>query len=152
MENERTIISDLKGLLNILNDGKEGYETASEHTDTIELKAVFLKYSAQRAGYAMDLKAHIAQHGGESDNDSGGILGVLHRTWIGIKQALSSKEDLAILSAIATGEQEALDKYDQLLFDPVTHADHLEMLRAQRAGIAGALREIQELHQQFELR
>ncbi|HKG07842.1 MAG TPA: PA2169 family four-helix-bundle protein [Pedobacter sp.] len=152
MENNSAVISDLKGLVNILNDGKEGYETASDNTESIELKAVFLKYSAQRAGYAMELKDHIAEHGGDSDNESGGLLGVLHRVWIEIKQALSTKEDLAILGAIETGEQEALDKYDQLIFDPVAHEDHITLLKRQRGAIADALREIQNLYHQFELR
>jgi len=152
MENNGTIISELKGLVNILNDGKEGYEAASAHTGTIELKGVFLKYSAQRAGYAMALKEHIQQHGGGSENEKGGLLGALHRGWMEIRQALSSSEDLAILSSVATGEQEALDKYDQLLVDPFTHADHLDLLKTQRAGIADALREIQALYQQIAQR
>lgn len=152
MENDKEIVSDLKGLINILNDGKEGYETASENTDSIELKGAFLRFSAQRAGYAMELKDHIALHGGDSDNESGGLLGAIHRTWIEIKQALSSNEDVAILSAIETGESEALDKYDQLIVDPGTHADHLSLLKTQRVGIADALREIQRLRHQFEQR
>ena len=56
METNNEIISDLKGLVNIVNDGKEGYESASEATDSIELKGLFLKYSAQRAGYARPLR------------------------------------------------------------------------------------------------
>jgi len=151
MENSE-IISDLKSLVNIVNDGKEGYDTASKHIKDIALKAVFLKYSAQRAGYEMELKEHIAQHGGDSDNHSGGILGALHRTWIEIKQTLSTNENLAILGAIKTGEEEALDKYDQIISDPLTHADHISLLKTQRGGIADALREIESLYRQFELR
>lgn len=152
MKNDNGIVSDLKGLINILNDGKEGYEVASENTHSIELKAVFLKFSAQRAGYAMELKDHITSHGSDSDNESGGLLGLIHRTWMEIKQALSTKEDLAILGAIETGENEALDKYDQVIVDPDTHADHMALLKTQRAGIADALREIQQLQEQFEQR
>lgn len=151
-KNNEIIISDLQGLVNIVNDGKEGYEMASKNTDDIELKAVFLKYSVQRASYAMELKEHIAQHGGNSDNTSGGILGILHRAWIEVKQTLSTKEDLSILGAIETGEQEALDKYDQLIVDPLTHSDHISLLKTQRGGIADALREIQSLYLRFESR
>jgi uncharacterized protein (TIGR02284 family) len=146
MESNKEIISDLKGLVNILNDGKEGYESASEVTESIELKGLFLKYSAQRAGYAMELKAHIAQHGGDSDNEDGGILGALHRTWIDIKQALSSKEDAAILGAIEAGEKAAIERYDSCLEDNVSHADHIELLQKQRTGILEALREIETYH------
>ncbi|TDO24775.1 ferritin-like domain-containing protein [Pedobacter duraquae] len=145
MESNNEIISDLKDLLSIVNDGKEGYESASEATEKIELKGVFLKYSAQRALYASDLKAHIATHGGDAENESGGILGALHRTWIDIKQALSSKEDKAILEAIVTGETAAIEKYDKYIADYVDHADHLDLLRKQREGIQEALTEIQSL-------
>ncbi|MET4138409.1 PA2169 family four-helix-bundle protein [Pedobacter sp. UYP1] len=150
MESNKEIISDLNGLVNIVNDGKEGYESASETTDSIELKGLFLKYAAQRAGYAMELKEHIAQHGGDSENEDGGILGSLHRTWIDIKQALSSKEDAAILGAIETGEKAAIEKFDKCLEDYASHADHIGLLQKQRTGILEALREIETYHQRLE--
>lgn len=146
METNREIISDLKGLVNIVNDGKEGYASASEATDSGELKAVFLKYSVQRADFADELKQHIAVHGGDSENEQGGILGVLHRTWIDIKQALSSKEDAAILSAIETGEKAAIEKYDKVLENYASHLDHIVLLQRQRTGILEALREIETYH------
>lgn len=145
MENKEQIISDLQGLIAILNDGKEGYQSASDATDKIELQGVFLKYAAQRAGYAEQLKTHLLTHGGTSENESGGVLGALHRTWIDIKQALSSKEDMAILEAIVTGERAALEKYDGVIQDRKDHTDHLPLLHEQRTGILDALKEIETL-------
>jgi len=142
MENNKEIISDLKGLVSIINDGKEGYESAAETTESLDLKAIFLKYAAERKAYELELKAHLAQHGGTSDNDEGGILGAIHRTWIDIKEALSSKEDEAILGAIETGEKAAIEKYDALIEHPETHADHLDLLTKQRDGIYKALEEV----------
>ena len=152
MEKAKEIISDLEGLINICNDGKEGYDYASESTDSIELQGIFLKFSAQRTAYADELKNHIASHGGDSQNESGGVMGALHRTWIDFKQAFTSKDDVAILGAIETGEQAAIEKYDQCIIDYPTHQDHLELLKKQRFGIAEALREIQTLKAQFEAR
>jgi uncharacterized protein (TIGR02284 family) len=143
MENDKEIISDLKGLVNIINDGKEGYESAAEATDNPELKALFAKYSAQRATYAQELKSHIATHGGDSTNEDGGVLGALHRTWIDIKQSLSSKEDAAIIEAVTTGEKAALEKFDDALKNYEEHADHINLLQKQRAGIAEALASIE---------
>jgi uncharacterized protein (TIGR02284 family) len=143
MENNNEIIRDLKGLVNIVNDGKEGYESAAEATENPALKALFTKYSAQRAGYAQELKDHIAAHGGESTNEEGGILGVIHRTWIDIKQSLSSNEDEAILDAVVTGERAAVEKYDAALQNEAEHADYMGLLRRQRAGIADALADIE---------
>jgi uncharacterized protein (TIGR02284 family) len=145
METNNEIISDLKDLLSIINDGKEGYESASEATDKIELQGVFLKFAAQRAAYADELKTHIATHGALAENESGGVLGALHRTWIDIKQALSSKEDTAILEAIVTGEKSAVEKFDKYISDYVDHADHLDLLKRQREGVLNALKEIEQL-------
>lgn len=150
METNKVIIEDLKGLVNILNDGKEGYLSASDVTDSLELKDLFLRLSSQRVGYANELKSHIELHGGESENEQGGILGVLHRTWIDIKQALSSKEDEAILAAIETAENAAIEKYDKVIEDDVNHADHLALLQKHRTGILEALKEIETYHIRLE--
>ena len=145
MESNKEIISDLKDLLAIVNDGKVGYESACEVTEDISLQGVFLKYAAQRTGYAEELKTHIASHGDIAENESGGILGALHRTWIDIKQSLSSKEDVAILEAVVTGEKAAVEKFDKYISNYADHADHMQLLIRQREGILNALKEIEEL-------
>jgi len=143
LKTKKEIINDLLEVLQLVNDGKEGYQSAAEATDTPELKALFLKFSGERIVYASELKEHIALHGKEAENESGGILGGLHRTWLTIKQALSSKEDQALLNAITTGEKAAIAKYDELIADVSNHADHLTLLQEQRAGIQAALTEIE---------
>ncbi len=150
MENNQEIISDLKGLISIINDGREGYLSASESTENLELKAVFLKYVAERKLYEEELKAHIAKHGGDSGNDEGGILGAIHRTWIDIKEALTDKSESALLGAVVTGENAALAKYDSAIKDNELHADHLNLLTTQRNGIAEALKEIEVLAQKYK--
>jgi uncharacterized protein (TIGR02284 family) len=80
LKTKEEVISDLKELLALVNDGREGYQSASEATDNPELKALFAKFSGERIVYAAELKEHIAVHGGEADNEDGGILGGLHRT------------------------------------------------------------------------
>jgi uncharacterized protein (TIGR02284 family) len=149
MENNQ-LINDIKGLINIANDGKEGYQSAAEVTDNPNLKAIFLKFASEREAYAEALKAHLVKHGAISENEEGGILGLLHRTWIDIKQAFSSTEDEAILGAIETGERVALEKYEKAMEDYVTHADHLYLIKEQRDGILNALKAIETLHIDME--
>ncbi|MFD0941060.1 PA2169 family four-helix-bundle protein [Pedobacter boryungensis] len=150
MENNQEIISDLKGLISIINDGKEGYMSAADSTDNVELKAVFAKYVAERKLYETELKAHLAKHGAASENDEGGILGAIHRTWIDIKEALTDKSETALLGAVITGEKAALEKYDMTIKDNELHSDHLNLLTSQRNGIAEALKEIEVLEQKYK--
>lgn len=150
MGNNNEIINDLKRLIHILNDGKEGYESAGENTDSVELKELFQSYEKEREAFAEELKAHLIKHGATSENEEGGVSGTLHRTWIDIKQAFSSHKDTAILSAIETGEKAALDKFDAVLDNPETHADHIELLQKQRTGIRIALSEIETYHHRLD--
>ncbi|MEO5912489.1 MAG: PA2169 family four-helix-bundle protein [Pelobium sp.] len=149
MKDQKEIIADLKGLINILNDGKEGYKDAVNHVKSEELKSTFIEFSNQRSADAEELKAHILMHGGESDNEDGGVLGALHRTWLGIKEAFASNEDKAILNAIKTGEEAALEKYDDVLKHYENHADHYDLLTKHRAGIQKALNKIKILEVEF---
>jgi uncharacterized protein (TIGR02284 family) len=144
LKSKKEVINDLLEVLQLVNDGKEGYQSAAEATDNSELKALFLKLSGERIVYAAELKEHIALHGEEAKNESGGILGGLHRTWISIKQALSSKEDKAILTAITTGERAAIEEYDACIADFADHADHMTLLTEQRDGIKSALAEVEK--------
>ena len=143
LKSKNEVVNDLKEILELVNDGKEGYQSAADATDNPELKALFLKSSGERMVYAAELKEHIALHGDEADNDNGGILGGMHRTWLHLKQALSSKEDVALLKAITTGERLAIEKYNACIADYADHADHLALLSEQRDGIVAALTEIE---------
>jgi uncharacterized protein (TIGR02284 family) len=146
MENNSKMIEDLKELINIANDGKEGYLAASEATDSIVLKTLFLKFSAERAVYAEELKSHLLKHGTVYTNENGGLLGVLHRTWLDIKNALSSKEHTAILSAIESGENVALEKYEKAMQAHEADEEHYYLLKTQRDGILNALKAMETLH------
>ncbi|RZJ73707.1 MAG: DUF2383 domain-containing protein [Flavobacterium sp.] len=52
------------------------------------------------------------EHGGHAENEEGGILGAIYRTWIAIKEALTDQSETAILGAVVIGEKAALANYD----------------------------------------
>src|SRR6476469_7753882 len=149
MKNQKEITSDLKGLINILYDGKEGYKEAIQNVKSEALKSIFMDFSNERAMYAEELKAHIVQHGDYSENEEGGVLGALHRAWLDVKEMLTANEDSAILNAIETGEKAAVDKYDSVLKDYADHADHYSLLSKQRNGIQKALDKIKMLELEY---
>jgi uncharacterized protein (TIGR02284 family) len=144
LKTKEQVIADLKDLLVLVNDGKEGYQSASEATETPELKAFLSQTSGERIVYASELKEHIAAHGGEADNENGGLLGGLHRAWLNVKQSLSSNDDQEILKAITTGERAAIAKYNELIADFADHADHIKLLTEQRDGVANALSQVEQ--------
>lgn len=147
-QNEKSI-GNLKHLLSLCNDGKEGYKTAAEDADSPELKTLFSMYSIQRAEYEMQLKKAIHQLHGDPDNDTGGPVGALHRVWMDIKTAFTKNDDKAILSACLTGEKSALEAYDKELQDPGISPEIIEILGEQRNGIADCIKNIEALKTQY---
>lgn len=150
MENQsENTVSRLKHLLSICNDGKEGYKNAAENVDSADLKALLHTYSIQRAEFASNLKTCIQQCGGDPDNDEGGPLGALHRTWIDIKTAFTSNDNKAVLDACITGEKAAVEAYDKALEDTELSAETRQLLTMQRSAIQESLQNVETLEHQF---
>ncbi|WP_374951037.1 PA2169 family four-helix-bundle protein [Mucilaginibacter sp.] len=145
LKSKEQVTNDLAEILELVNDGKEGYHSAAEATENPNLQALFSRISGERIVYAAELKEHIELHGEVADNENGDLKGGLHRAWLNVKQAFSSKEDQTILTAITTGELAAIEKYNECIADYADHADHLKLLTEQRDGIKAALAEIEKL-------
>lgn len=141
--------ANLRHLLSICNDGKEGYRTAAENVDSPELKAILTTYSIQRAEFEMQLKTCIHQCNADPDNESGGPLGALHRTWMDIKTALLPNDNKAALDACITGEKAALEAYDDALEDTSLSPEIRQILTGQRESIRECLKNIKMLKDQY---
>ena len=151
MEDTRNedLIDGLKHLLHIANDGKEGYKTAADDADSAELKALFTTYSIQRSEFEMELKSLIRQLGADSDNESGGTLGAIHRVWMDIKTAFTSNDNNAILQACITGETAAVEAYDKVLANTALTPEMHTVLAENRADIEECLSNIKQLNEQY---
>jgi uncharacterized protein (TIGR02284 family) len=72
-----------------------------------------MQYSQQRHEFADDLREALGDVTGETVVDHGTMAGALHRGWINLKQALTSRDRLAILSECERGEDAAVHAYEE---------------------------------------
>jgi uncharacterized protein (TIGR02284 family) len=136
----------LEHLLLICNDGIEGYKKAADQSKGIEFTTLFTDYVIQRNGYANALKEQIKALGGDSDSETGGTVGMLHRLWTDIKYKLSSDEEQVALAACIEGEKAAITAYDEVLTDAAELTPELtELIQDQRDGIERALIKAEQL-------
>ena len=148
-DKNKKLVDDLNYLLTICNDGRYGYETAADDADSAALKSMFSGYSAERAGYARVLEQEIRNAGDEPDT-GGGPLGAVHRAWIDVKSALSSKDNKAVLGACVTGEKAALNAYNDILEKNDLPAELRAILNQQRRSVEDALNKVDGLHNTIE--
>ena len=145
----KKLIDDLNHLVTICNDGKYGYETAAEDADSAALRAMFSEYSAERAEFTEQLKSEIRKFGGDPDH-GGGPIGAIHRAWIDVKTALSSKDNKAVLGACITGEKAAVNAYSDVLQKNQLPAETRALLNEQRRNIEETLYKVESLHETIE--
>jgi uncharacterized protein (TIGR02284 family) len=115
---DRTMSDNITSILNDLvetsKDGEKGFRAAAEDTKNAELQTVFLRRAQDCATGAADLQQRVARLGGKPE-EGGSVAGAVHRGWVNLKAAVSSRTDLAILEECERGEDVAKARYRKAL-------------------------------------
>ena len=142
MSNTTSILNDL---IETLKDGQEGYRAAAADVESSNLKSLFSEYSLQRSKFAGELQALAHSLGEQNPETSGSVAGAIHRGWIDLKAALSSKDEHAILAECERGEDSAVAAYKDALEEKELPSNVIETLRAQAADVKAAHDRIRNL-------
>jgi len=140
--NDTNTINKFNHLIDIAEDGKEGYENAAEHIEDPAIKSSFLLFSQDRSLYASKLRQIVQQLNGESEDKGGDTLGSLHRAWMDLKSIFTSGDTTAIVNACITGEESAIKEYKLVLDDAEIPDSYKPLLAEQLSGIEQALARI----------
>jgi len=140
------IIQELNILVVINNDRIDGYETASESTDEIELITVFSKFAQTSQKCRYELIREIEKLGGNAE-ESTNVSGKFFRAWMNVKSALSGKDRNAILNSCKQGEDKAIETYKSVFNDKSKYltADQLSMIKSQYGLIVTDLGKIRSM-------
>ena len=136
------VIEKLNHLIAIAEDGKKGYKNAAEDVDDPKMKALFTRFSDERASYVEQLQVQEITLGG-SVAEGGGPIGALHRVWMDMKSIFTSGDKDAIIKACITGEEAAVASYEEALKQDYISGKLREIVTEQLAGIKNALHTIQ---------
>ena len=115
MSQHKEVISTLNGLIETLKDGQEGFKQSASGVDDPQLKTVFDTFSLQRSKFAGELQSEVVKLGEPDPENSSSATGALHRTWINIKSAVTSRDRHAILAEAERGEDSAVSAYRDAL-------------------------------------
>lgn len=115
MSQTKEVISTLNSLIETLKDGQEGFRQASEAVQDSQLKSLFSEYSLQRSKFAGELQNHAIQLGESEPEKTSSTAGALHRAWINMKSAITTRDDHAILSECERGEDSAVAEYKKAM-------------------------------------
>jgi len=106
-------ISTLNDLIETCRDGQKGFAEAAENITRPDIKMFCLEQSRNRAQFVGQLQEEVRQLGGDPEN-AGSTSAALHRAWVNLKSALGGGDHM-ILAACETGEDSAVDTYEEAL-------------------------------------
>ena len=132
-DTNKQVVSVLNDLLENTRDGEYGFKTCAEQVETSSTKMLFAARAAGCAEAARELEAAIRQHGGEPA-DGGTAAGALHRGWVSVKSALSTRDDKAVLEECERGEDAAVARYRKALKSGGLPANVRALLERQLQG------------------
>lgn len=146
---QKNTVSVLNSLIETNEDGHQGFLQASEHVDTPELKSTFSTFATRRANFAAELRDQVRTLGGEPASTEGTTGGTIHRGWISLKEALTSKNAEAVLSECERGEEHALEQYKDALESDLP-ANVRPIVERQMRTIRESKSEISSLESKFD--
>ena len=110
--------STLEGLLGTVENGRKGFAETAEKVEADghpALAADMRELAEQRLRMANELKALAASEGPPIEAGDGTVAGAMHRTMMGIRDALSGDDPYAVLAAAEQGEDHAVDEFENAL-------------------------------------
>ena len=136
----------IEDLVETLEDGKKGFAEAAERladAGRIDLADKFREYSSQREQFSAELR-EVSASRGDFVEETGSVGGTVHRAWINFKDAVSMESAEAILGAAETGEDHAVNEYNDALEQDLT-SDVRTVVARQAQAIQAAHDEVRNL-------
>lgn len=107
-------VSILNELIQVTKDSEEGFRTAANNVENDYLKQVFMDKANSCKNAISDLQNKVLEMNGDPE-ESGTLLGAMHRGWVNIKGTLTGKDDHAILVECERGEDVIKAAYTKAL-------------------------------------
>ena len=131
----------LNTLIATLIDSVEGYQKSATDVENPRYAELFTARAQERQGAVDLLQAAVVAQGGTPEDD-GSLMGSIHRAFLSLREAVSTRDDAAIIAEVEHGEHYLKDKFETAL-DSDTLAD------APRAAVQSAWDSVKAGHDQM---
>jgi uncharacterized protein (TIGR02284 family) len=139
-----SVASVLNSLIETCKDGQENFRFAAEKVQSAPCKGLFNELSMQRRDFAAELQLLVADYAEEPEK-SGSVAGVLRRSWMNLKAALTSGDEHAILAVCESGEDSAVSDYREALEHDELPARVREAVQRQFTSVQAAHDRVRDL-------
>ena len=109
-------ITTLNSLIKTTLDSAKGFRDAAEDAQGGQYVALFSEFAQERSRIASELQAEVRRLGGNPEDDSS-LIAAAHRAFMNLKQALTGRDDKAVIVEVERGEDYIKGEYEEALRD-----------------------------------
>jgi len=135
----------LNDLLIRTHDAEKGFKNAAENVNHTGLKSFFNKKAEERQLFTSQLKAAVGGVGQKATESEGSTLGTVHRTWMDLKNTVSSNNSEAMLEEAIRGEKKAVEEYNEVINETSLPSQTKKILEGQLSMINDSLSKVKSL-------
>jgi uncharacterized protein (TIGR02284 family) len=109
-------ISVLNSLIVTTIDSVNGYRKAAEDSSNQQFRSIFMARADEREEVVRELQEQVRSLGGNPDDDGSSLAGA-HRFMLDVRDALTGRDDQAVIAEVERGEDHIKHKYEAALAD-----------------------------------
>lgn len=109
-------VTVLNTLIATTLDSMKGFRESAEDSEVGTHAQFFREMADERSKVASDLQAHVRSLGGDPRTESS-TSGAVHRTWVDVKNAMTGKDEEAVIKEVERGEDYIKEKFSEALRD-----------------------------------
>ena len=126
-------LKKVKDLARVNIDSSKGFCEASDSLTNTTLASYFKQWSEDRQENAEELQ-QVVTINAEEPPEEGSWMAAFHRSWLAVRTALSSNDDLAVLEEAERGEDYIKEAYEDALKETAGSAVN-DVLQKQYSGV-----------------
>ena len=137
----------LNTLIATLIDSVEGYQKSAADVESPRFADMFTARAQERQQAVYQLQSAVAEAGG-SPADDGSMMGSVHRGMQSLREAVSSRDDAAIIAEIERGEDYLKEKFETAMDNTDLDARALDAVTEAWASVQAGHDEMSQLKHQ----
>ena len=142
MLNQSHDISVLNSLIETTIDSVDGYRRSADEATDHRFSSHFRQWAGERETVVSRLRERVRELGGTPEEE-GSLLAAAHRQFLGLRDALTGRDDNAIVAEVDRGESYLNAKWETALNDN-------ELLPETKSLIAQLYQSVRSGHEEWE--
>jgi uncharacterized protein (TIGR02284 family) len=109
-------VTILNSLIETTIDSVDGYRHSAEHSTNEQFAQIFRRRAQEREQVVARLRDRVGELGGTPEEE-GGLLAKAHRQFLSLRDAVTGRDDKAVVAEVDRGESYLNSKWEAALAD-----------------------------------